>query len=427
MVGSTLLWLLASAAVVLLGYEFFILITAVWYPLLLNPHALQTDFHYYYEAALRFSADSRRLYLPGDDVMHGFMYPPPAILLFVWLSRVPLGAGLLVMTVASYLALIGALQCWSNYLRRHGHSIDRSTNAAVLLIAVALGPTYMNALFGQVNGFVLATAVLFATMAMRAPLLAGVVLAVGAWLKIYPLLMAMLGLWERRAWRAIVIALVASVAVVFALTPIVPLQAYTTFFSQVLPSRSEQSAIHVINQSLTALLERFRYPASQFLYWTGEQGVKVSVSTRIVNILVAASAIAWLARRGRSGEPERATAGLMALVAVAAPVGWGHTYVMVLPLVVLQLVRMQGVSTTQALIVFMAVAALFIPAGRHLPLDGAPDWLQNILYSRYLLATFVLMMVPLDAEGRETISADRTAAACSSVGRTTEHDRVFDS
>ena len=61
--------------------------------------------------------------------------------------------------------------------------------------------------------------------------------------------------------------------------------------------------------------------------------------------------------------------------------------------VMLRLIAMRRASTVAAVTVFVAVAALMIPAGRHLPVDAAPDWLENILYSRYLLATLALMAI----------------------------------
>ena len=86
----------------------------------------------------------------------------------------------------------------------------------------------------------------------------------------------------------------------------------------------------------------------------------------------------------------------MALVALAAPLGWGHTYVMVLPLVVLRLVTLQSMNRVQALLVVSCILALMVPAGRMFHFaDRWPDWLQNLLYSRYLIATVVLALLPL--------------------------------
>jgi alpha-1,2-mannosyltransferase len=89
---------------------------------------------------------------------------------------------------------------------------------------------------------------------------------------------------------------------------------------------------------------------------------------------------------------EHKAAILMALIAVIAPLGWGHTYVMVLPLVMLRLITMRNASAIVAAITALCVLAIMVPAGRRLPIDFMPGWLQNVVYSRYLLATLVLMV-----------------------------------
>jgi hypothetical protein len=163
------LWILAGVSIALLAYEGFTLGTAVLAPLLSNPNALQTDFHYYYEAALRFRADPSRLYQLTDDVIAGFAYPPPAILPFVALSHLPLGEALLWMTLGSYAALLCSIGLWISYLNRRGVAVDVRTAIGAGLVAVALGPSYSNAVFGQVNAFVLLCAVGFVTIGPRLP------------------------------------------------------------------------------------------------------------------------------------------------------------------------------------------------------------------------------------------------------------------
>ena len=109
------------------------------------------------------------LYLPTDDVIAGFAYPPPAIVPFMWLQRLPLGAALLLFTIASYAALLVAVRMWLSYLEKQGVVADTRTKIAVVLIAVAAGPAYMNAIFGQVNAFVLACSVAFVSFAPLLP------------------------------------------------------------------------------------------------------------------------------------------------------------------------------------------------------------------------------------------------------------------
>lgn len=389
--GKTLLWVLACASVLLLAYEAWTLLMLVLRPLLANPNAIQTDFHYYYDAARRFTADRQRLYQLTDDVIAGFAYPPPAIVPFMWLARVPLGTALLAWTIISYLMILVAAQQWLKYLRANGHAIDRNTAIAAGLVAFAIGPTYMNAIFGQVNAFVLASAVGFVRLAPVAAMEAGILLALGTWLKIYPAFLAVIGLWDRRTWKAIGWTIGFGILIALVFLPVVSLSTYRIFLFDVLARRIDKTAIQITNQSLVAFIERFRFAPDFYTYWTGQEAVTVSTLGAAINLAFAAIAAVLLAIVRLP--PEHKAAALMALIAVIAPLGWGHTYVMVLPLVMLQLIAMRHASAIVAVITTVCVLAFVVPAGRRLPIDFMPDWLENIVYSRYLLATMLLMVI----------------------------------
>ena len=393
-----MLWILASASIFLLIYEAFTLTTAVLLPLVANPNALQTDFHYYYEAAVRFRADPTQLYRLSDDVIAGFAYPPPAILPFVALSHLPLGNALLQLTIASYAALVFSIALWIYYLRRREVAVNVQTALAAGLIAVALGPTYSNAVFGQVNAFVLVCAVGFVTIGSRLPPVGGALLAMGIWLKIYPVLMVVIGLWNRSAWRRIVYVAACGLAVVVIALPMVPLSTYQSYVADVLPLRFDKTAVHISNQALVAFIERFAIPPERFLNWTGEQAITVGPAIRAFNWAFAVAVIALLWRRAGRGprvEAVDSAAGVMALAAVIAPLGWGHTFVLVLPLVILHLVSLRDAPPFHAVLVGCSVAAMMIPAGRRFWfIEQMPAWPQNVAYSRYLLATLVLIALP---------------------------------
>lgn len=399
--GTALLWILACGSGVLLIYEATTLVGSVLHPLIANPQVLQTDFHYYYEAAQRFSGHRGPLYSLSDDVIAGFAYPPPAIVPFLWLARWPLGTALLAFTITSYLVLSASLQQWIAYLKRNGLTVDRNTTIAIMLIALAVGPTYMNAVFGQVNAFVLATAVAFVCLAPARVFEAGVLLALGIWLKMYPIVLAAIALWDRRSWRALAWAAVALAGIGALTMTIVPYREFETFFFEVLPARGDKTAIHIVNQSLLAFLERFRHAPELFLNWTGHEAVTVSRLLRILNACFAALAVVFIWRGPRPLALKAAC--LMALIAVIAPLGWGHTYVMVLPLIVTQLIVLKDAPSLTAILIFLSVSAFLVPAGRHLPIDWAPDWLENVVYSRYLIATIALMLIS-PARGRTTES-----------------------
>ena len=407
-IGSALLWILACASIVLLINEAATLIGSVLRPLIANPAIIQTDFHYYYHAAERFSASGKDLYATTDDVIAGFAYPPPAIVPFIWLAKAPLGTALLAFTITSYLVLFASLQQWIGYLRRTGVAADRRSVIAIMLVALGLGPTYMNALFGQVNAFVLGTAVAFVCLAPTAIFEAASLLALGIWLKIYPIVLAATAIWDRRMWRALAWSAVALLVIGLLAMTIVPYREFELFFREVLPARADKTAIHIVNQSLVAFLERFRYPTELFVNWTGHEAVRVSLAVRAVNAGFAAIAIAVMWQRRRFVALNAAS--LIALIAVIAPLGWGHTYVMVLPLVVYQLIAMTKASLNTAIAIFLCILALMIPAGRHLPIEWAPDWLENVVYSRYLIATIVLMLISTTV-GQSTESAPVNSSA----------------
>jgi hypothetical protein len=392
------LWILAGVSIALLIYEAGTLITAVLLPLVNNPNAIQTDFHYYYDAAVRFRADAGRLYQLSDDAIAGFAYPPPAILAFVGLSYLPLGASLTLFTAGSYAALLTAVLAWCSHLRKQGLTIDGRMQGAVCVIAVASGPMYMNAIFGQVNAFVLACSVGFITLLENRQAAAGALVAAGFWLKIYPVLTAVVGLWNRRAWRPIAFAVIASAVLIVLALPFIPLSAYMTFVGDVLPARFDKTAVHIANQSLLAFVERFGIPPDQFLNWTGEEAVTVAPSLRAVNWGIGVAIVALLWRRAVRGprvEAVDSTAGVIALAAVIAPLGWGHTFVFVLPLVILHLVSLHDARPLARATVCFCVVAMMVPAGRRFPLvEQLMPWAQNVFYSRYLLAALVLMALP---------------------------------
>lgn len=396
--AEAVLRILAGASILLLIYEAYTLVAAVLIPLLSNPDILQTDFHYYYDAAIRFRTDSSRLYLSSDDVLAGFAYPPPAIVPFMWLSRLPLGAALAVLTLSSYAVLVGALMLWLRYLAARGVMVDRAAAIAAVTIAAALGPTYSNAVFGQVNAWVLAFAVVFIAVGPRRPAAGGAALAAGVMLKIYPVLLMAIGLWNRSAWKRLAYAAATVAIAIAALLPVVPAGAYQTFWNDVLPARFDKTAVHILNQSLIAFIERFAIPPERFLNWTGDQVVVVGAAVRASNwgFGVAVTALLWLrATRGPRVEAVDSAASLIALAAVITPLGWGHTYMLVLPLLVLHLVSMRHASAVQAITVCACVAAMMIPAGRRFGFfEMFPAALQNAVYSRYLLATVILIALP---------------------------------
>jgi hypothetical protein len=148
---AALLWILACASLVLLAYEAVTLIGLVLRPLLANPQALQTDFHYYYQAAGRFST-SRSVMLDDRRCDRELCVSAAGDLPFIWLS-VAARHGAAGVTITSYWC------CWhrcsngspSEAKRDDGRSQERHRSHAHSL---RWAPPM--AVFRQVNAFVLA-------------------------------------------------------------------------------------------------------------------------------------------------------------------------------------------------------------------------------------------------------------------------------
>ena len=200
----------------------------------------------------------------------------------------------------------------------------------------------------------------------------------------------------------------------FIARPIVPLSAHRGFVFDVLPARIDKTAIHILNQSLVAFLERFRVAPERYLQWSGEQAITVSGAIRAVNwgfSVVGLFYLWWRAAAGFRLSLVASDAVVMAVLAMVAPLGWGHTYMLVLPLVIFRLVMIDRSGPAHAVIVFCCVAALMVPAGRLFSFANHwPDWLQNLLYSRYLLATTILAVLSVGPEGERRHGEERRAA-----------------
>jgi len=186
------------------------------------------------------------------------------------------------------------------------------------------------------------------------------------------------------------------------LLPVVPVASYSAYLD-VLRARGSKTAIHITNQSLVAFVERLKHPPEKFLNWTGEQAVTVGATEQVLSWIVVIAIAALLAGRARRGQQTAAAAGTIALIAIAAPLGWGHTYVMILPLVMAQAIAMSEAPPLRALAIAACVAGLMIPAGKRVSfVEEAPALIQNLFYSRYLFASLALILLPLPDIGRTT-------------------------
>ncbi|TDC00582.1 DUF2029 domain-containing protein [Micromonospora fluostatini] len=292
--------------------------------------------------ALRWTVDLKVYLASGEAVRDGtslydvaiqnpmygpmpYLYPPlTAILFFVPLSLLPIGAASLVWNTASLIAL-GAV-AWLA-LGVAGVRTPRTRAAltlVVLLAATWLLPVRIQLIAGQINMFLLLLVLLdFRGYAGR---WRGVGIGIAAGLKVTPLIF--IGyLVVTRQWRAAGTALAAFLGTVLAGFVLMPADAARYWGGLVLHSSRAGGVWDTPNQSVAGALSR-AVDGTQFASWW------LAV---LAVLAVFGLGVAWYVHRHGSdflGFSAAAVTGLL-----VSPVSWEHHWVYVIPLLVWLAVR----------------------------------------------------------------------------------------
>jgi hypothetical protein len=266
-----------------------------------------------------------------------------------------------------------------------------------LLVALAFGPAYTNAVFGQVNTFVLLDCIAFRwLLERRKPGWAGAVLAVGTWLKIYPVVcLLFVLLWERRAFdvrRSLVGFCAAFAGVGIATLTFIPPSVYAIYENNTLPAIAGGTFQYALDQSLPAAVARTAGPAADFTdYYKCPLSVVPPLWGRVLNTMVVVGA-GCVGLWGKT--PVRRLAAflcVLAAVPIVSPLGWAYVYVLALPLALLAL---QTSPPIGRFVLPVALAVFFLPAT--LPLGALlrlPQVFQHLLwYDRYLVLTVFFLV-----------------------------------
>ncbi|MBT2187754.1 glycosyltransferase family 87 protein [Sphingobium nicotianae] len=372
-----------------------------------------SDFWVFHLAVKRVLADPATLYhdyhgiVGSAERLLGFLYPPPSIAMLLPLGLGTPEQGYAVLRWGALFAVIGALWIWMRMLAREGVATPPMlTRIALVLLALVTGPVF-TCRHGQVDTLVLFIIVGGMTLAWqtngRLRALGGAVLAFGAWVKIYPVLILVGLLFDGKRRVAVFAGFAAGGVLVALLAAMVfPLQVWIDFFRDMLPVMAQRTIINVDNQSLSADIVRLWVPHAQVM--SSFDAVVVPAPVRLGVALLGLAIIAAMQWRVvRTGAPSLiVAASVMAVISLIAPLGWGHSYAYVLPLMVM--VAAQAIAGRRWLwlgIAALAWIAITVPAHRQL---GFADWsspLWHLVYSRYALATLGLLVAAWALAGRE--------------------------
>lgn len=363
-----------------------------------------SDFVIFHNAIQRAMADPATLYLDGgSDVgetarsLQGFLYPPPSYFFLYPFGSPSLDTGFALLSVGALVAALLALATWLFLLRRDDNlGLPWLSSVALIVLAAATGPVFSNR-FGQIDTLILLLCVLGIALARsRHPFWGGAVLAAGGWIKVYPGLLMLPLLFDREA-RSRLLAGFACGAAVFAgaAALVFPVSLWRVFFVDMLPLMSERTIVNIYNQSLLAI--GMRLHIDPVVARTTYDSIVVAPVLRLLVLaaglgtIIAVSLMARARGTGRMLVPAIA----LAVISLIAPLGWGHSYAYVLPLLisiaVLALVRRQAVL---ALIAAACWALLVLPAHSQPTLiNDGPFALWWLFHARYAIAAVVLIAV----------------------------------
>lgn len=356
-----------------------------------------SDYRIFYNAALRFGHDAHDLYQPSSvRTLQGFLYPPPAVMLFVPFAMLPLDWSYRLFLVLLYVAGVAGMTTWANLDARDNKTgaLSGLSRINLVLLAAASGPFFAAATAGQVDILVLLLCVAYVALIMRGrPMLGGLVLAAGFWIKIYPIVLLAYVLSRRDAIRILAGFAFGLVIVPLVVAPVVPVELYRTYFLDLLPKFSGNTIVNIYNQSLAAFYARLNVPLDTSVASFQVYAVPVSIRLPIAAGAIAIAVGVSIAARFVKTATIPLLALILAIFAVVAPLGWGHTYVYMLPLVCSTwLMGRRTGSKLVHVLIGMTYLVMLVPAYRVFPFDARfPDLFYQVIYSRYLFATILLM------------------------------------
>lgn len=361
--------------------------------------SIGSDTVVFYNAVQRTLTDPATLYHDERGVMGtaeallGFLYPPPSIAMLLPFGLGTLETGHLLLSLAALACAVGAIAAWLALAERTGAVMTNGVERAALIAMAVVTGSVFTCRHGQVDTLILAIVTLGVWLIFTARTAVGAaVLAAGSWVKIYPA-MLMLPLLARRdtRWPAATGFIVGAGVVMLAAFAVFPLAVWLDF-AKMLPVMAERTITNVDNQSLVAIWARTVVPPEEAL--TTWETIVVPAGLRLaVSAAAVMTVAAFVLRAGQDrGQQLWAAAATTAMISLIAPLGWGHSYAYVLPLLALSV----GDAWARRRWVSLAIAGLLwaiyvIPAHRQFAALSPDLPLWHLAYGRYAFATIGLL------------------------------------
>lgn len=222
-----------------------------------------------------------------------YLYPPilailiqPALLVspyvasLIWLG---LNVGILIVAVG--------LLLWKSNIRDHWMRVG------LLLLPVVFTPTVMALYLGQVNVLVFVLiALAYLAFVGRRPHISGVLLALSAWIKLWPIVLIAYFVWKRE-WKVVSGAILGLLLIGLLTLAFIGAEQTTSFFTDRLPeiSQGTQPDLDHLNQSIPGVFAKMFAPSSDYVTpliqspTLAQQGSRIAVLLLIVTTILLCS------------------------------------------------------------------------------------------------------------------------------------------
>lgn len=325
----------------------------------------------------------------NDEFVSGFVYPPPSILYFHALSQAPIQTAFLIHSalVAAGLALacamIAALLPGS---RRHAW--------IAIVMGLGIAPIGTCLAAGQVNVLLMVSAVAGVWFASRAaPGKAGLAIALGFWLKIYPALVPALFL-TRGKFPAAVATIVWTIAIGLAGLLWAAPELYRQYFLELLP--------HAQGYTMPGVAYSIAGAAAHIAAGGGapvQHFVPIPPAVQwLSKAVLGAGILAAMAHQRLTADarPLESLNVLLCASLIAAPNAWGYHYAMILPAIVAALAREFERPSRALPLVLGCWVTLAVPGWTDPPGFIADEPLLNVPFrERYAVAAAVLLVLTM--------------------------------
>ncbi|MBC7077135.1 MAG: DUF2029 domain-containing protein, partial [Synergistales bacterium] len=257
------------------------------------------DFYSYYIAASAihrkepvYAAETHESVAAVVGIKNADRYPYPptlAALIQPFLLTSPYVASLIWFGINVGLLLIGV-----GLLYKHINFKDHRVNAALLLLPMLFTLVLMTLYLGQANilMFVLIS-LSYLTFVRERPYISGAILALSAWIKVWPIVLVAYFVWKRE-WKVVLGAIVGLVGVGIVTLVLAGPQQTASFFTDQLPELIREGTygqLDHLNQSIPGTFAKMFAPASEYVRPFIENPALARQGGRIASLILVAATV----------------------------------------------------------------------------------------------------------------------------------------